>query len=60
MIKTKIKPEEKQKTPTKQRIREIIKKPKDKFLTKSQKDYWNVLGDNQITLCFGPSGTGKS
>lgn len=60
MIKSKPKPEEKQKTSAKQRIREIIKKPKDKFLTKSQKDYWNVLGDNQITLCFGPSGTGKS
>lgn len=60
MIKTKPKPEEKQKTPAKQRIREIIKKPKDKFLTKSQKDYWSILGENQITLCFGPSGTGKS
>jgi len=60
LIKTKPKPEEKQKTPAKQRIREIIKKPKDKFLTKSQKDYWSILGENQITLCFGPSGTGKS
>ena len=60
MIKTKPKTEDKQKTTSKQRIREIIKKPKDKFLTKSQKDYWNILGENQITLCFGPSGTGKS
>ena len=60
MLKTKLKLEEKQKAPSKQRIREIIKKPKDKFLTKSQKEYWNVLGDNQITLCFGPAGVGKS
>jgi phosphate starvation-inducible protein PhoH and related proteins len=60
LIKTKTKPEEKQKTPIKQRIREIIKKPKDKFLTKSQKDYWNILGENQIILCFGPAGVGKS
>lgn len=41
-------------------IREIIKKPKEKFLTKSQKQYWDILGDNQITLCFGPAGVGKS
>lgn len=44
----------------KERIREIIKKPKDKFLSKSQKDYWKVLEENQITLCFGPAGVGKS
>ena len=60
MLKTKTKEEEKQKTPSKKRIREIIRKPKDKFLTKSQKEYWNVLGENQITLCFGPAGVGKS
>ncbi len=60
MLKTKTKSEDKQKSTNKQRIREIIKKPKDKFLTKSQKDYWNVLGENQITLCFGPAGVGKS
>ena len=56
---TKSKIVEEKKTP-KQKIREIIKKPKEKFLTKSQEDYWNVLEENQITLCFGPSGTGKS
>lgn len=59
-MKTKIKNVEQTKTPHKQRIREIIKKPKEKFLTKSQEDYWNILGDNQITLCFGPAGVGKS
>ncbi len=48
------------KTPHKQRIREIIKKPKEKFLTKSQEEYWRILGENQITLCFGPAGVGKS
>lgn len=48
------------KTPHKERIREIIKKPKEKFLTQSQEDYWKILGDNQITLCFGPAGVGKS
>lgn len=45
---------------TKERIREIIKKPKEKFLTKSQEEYWEILDKNQITLCFGPAGAGKS
>jgi len=44
----------------KDKIRKIIKKPKEKFLTKSQKEYWDVLDKNQITICTGPSGTGKS
>jgi phosphate starvation-inducible PhoH-like protein len=44
----------------KQKIRSIIKKPKEKFLTESQEEYWKILGENQITLCVGPSGTGKS
>lgn len=51
---------EEKKINNKQRIREVIKKPKEKFLTKSQEEYWNILGDNQITLCFGPAGVGKS
>lgn len=59
-MKTKTKTIDSTKTPHKQRIREIIKKPKEKFLTKSQEDYWNILGNNQITLCFGPAGVGKS
>lgn len=59
-MKTKTKYIEQTKTPHKQRIREIIKKPKEKFLTKSQEEYWKILGDNQITLCFGPAGVGKS
>ena len=44
----------------KQRIKEIIKKPREKFLNDSQKEYWDVLGSNEITLCFGPAGVGKS
>ena len=64
-VRTKVKKEtpiviEEKRTPHKQRIRELIKKPKEKFLTKSQEEYWKILGDNQITLCFGPAGVGKS
>lgn len=47
-------------TPNKRRIRELIKKPKEKFLTKSQEEYWRILGESEITLCFGPAGVGKS
>lgn len=49
-----------EKKSTKDKIREIIKKPKEKFLTNAQEEYWDILGKNEITLCFGPSGTGKS
>lgn len=44
----------------KDQIRQIIKKPKEKFLTNSQETYWNILEKNQITFCFGPAGVGKS
>lgn len=44
----------------KERIREIFKKPREKFLTDSQKVYWDILEKNEITLCFGPAGVGKS
>lgn len=44
----------------KERIRQLIKQPKEKFLTKHQEEYWNILSDNEITLCFGPAGVGKS
>lgn len=50
---------EKRPTP-KQKIKEIIKKPKEKFLTESQKEYWKILDENEITFCFGPAGVGKS
>jgi phosphate starvation-inducible protein PhoH len=48
------------KTPKKERIRQIIKEPKEKFLTTHQEEYWKILGENEITLCFGPAGVGKS
>jgi phosphate starvation-inducible protein PhoH len=48
--------QEENKKPKKQRIREIIKQPKEKFLTKNQEQYWKTLSDNEITLCFGPAG----
>jgi len=49
-----------EKKSTKDKIREIIKKPKEKFLTTAQEEYWDILDKNQITFCFGPAGTGKS
>ena len=44
----------------KEQIRQIIKRPKEKFLTPSQEEYWDILGKNQITFCYGPAGVGKS
>ena len=42
-------------------IYSIIKKPtKNKFLSESQKIYYDILKDNQITICSGPAGVGKS
>ena len=60
MTTKKIKPVEPFRGTFKERIKQIIKKPKEKFLTESQKEYWDILEKNQITLCLGPSGTGKS
>jgi phosphate starvation-inducible PhoH-like protein len=44
----------------KEQIHQLIKQPKEKFLTSSQEEYWEILGKNQITICIGPAGTGKS
>lgn len=45
----------------KELITEIVKrKTKEKFLSESQKKYYNLLKDNQITICSGPAGVGKS
>jgi phosphate starvation-inducible PhoH-like protein len=42
-------------------INSVIKKrQKNKFLTKSQEEYYEILKNNQITICSGPAGTGKS
>ena len=38
----------------------IKKQTKEKFLTENQKHYYNILKDNQITICSGPAGVGKS
>jgi phosphate starvation-inducible PhoH-like protein len=38
----------------------IKKKVKNKFLTQSQEEYYNLLKNNQITICSGPAGVGKS
>jgi phosphate starvation-inducible PhoH-like protein len=51
---------EDRKSSKKERIRQLVKQPKEKFLTKNQEKYWNILGENEITLCFGPAGVGKS
>ena len=59
-ITNKVEPVYEKKTTVKEKIRAIIKKPKEKFLTKSQEEYWEVLDKNQITFCFGPAGVGKS
>ena len=45
----------------KQLICSIIKrKTKQKFLSESQKEYYEKLISNQITICSGPAGVGKS
>jgi phosphate starvation-inducible PhoH-like protein len=38
----------------------IKKKQRSKFLSKSQEEYYEILKNNQITICSGPAGTGKS
>ena len=38
----------------------IKKKTKEKFLSESQKKYYSLLLENQITICSGPAGVGKS
>jgi phosphate starvation-inducible PhoH-like protein len=42
-------------------ISSIIKrKTKQKFLSENQKIYYELLTNNQITICSGPAGVGKS
>ena len=38
----------------------IKKKTKQKFLSESQKSYYDLLTNSQITICSGPAGVGKS
>jgi phosphate starvation-inducible PhoH-like protein len=45
----------------KQLICSIVKrKTKQKFLSESQREYYDKLVQNQITICSGPAGVGKS
>lgn len=45
----------------KEQILQVIKKkPKEKFLSESQRIYHETLISNQITICSGPAGVGKS
>ena len=45
----------------KQQICSIIKKKtKEKFLSESQKQYYQILNSNQVSICSGPAGVGKS
>ena len=42
-------------------IKSIISKtPRKKFLSESQEHYYNHLIENEITICSGPAGVGKS
>ena len=42
-------------------INSVIKrKQKSKFLSDNQKEYYDLLINNQITICSGPAGVGKS
>src|SRR6056300_1141662 len=42
-------------------INKIIgKKPREKFLSNSQKEYYDILVNSEITVCTGPAGVGKS
>jgi phosphate starvation-inducible PhoH-like protein len=38
----------------------LKKKTKEKFLSESQKEYYEKLYEAQITICSGPAGVGKS
>lgn len=38
----------------------VKRKTKEKFLSDSQKYYYDTLLNNQITICSGPAGVGKS
>jgi len=42
-------------------IRSIIgRTPRKKFLSEGQKEYYDILKENEITICTGPAGVGKS
>jgi phosphate starvation-inducible PhoH-like protein len=42
-------------------INSVVKRrQKNKFLSPNQEEYYNILKENQITICSGPAGVGKS
>lgn len=41
-------------------IKLLPKKTKEKFLSANQRRYYELLNENQITICSGPAGVGKS
>ena len=48
-------------SPKKDLINTIIKKKqRNKFLSDNQEQYYNILKSNEITICSGPAGVGKS
>jgi phosphate starvation-inducible PhoH-like protein len=58
---TSVQEEPKKNVSRKDQITEIIKKKsKEKFLSENQKKYYDLLVGNQITICSGPAGVGKS
>tara|TARA_B110000503_G_scaffold131269_1_gene205630 strand:+ start:920 stop:1591 length:672 start_codon:yes stop_codon:yes gene_type:complete len=45
----------------KELIRSIVgRTPRKKFLSDSQKEYYDILTNSEITICTGPAGVGKS
>jgi phosphate starvation-inducible PhoH-like protein len=60
--KTTISGDTEQQPKTKKEILNLIIKraTKEKFLTENQKIYYDILKSNQITICSGPAGVGKS
>jgi phosphate starvation-inducible PhoH-like protein len=50
-----------QKMSRKEIIRQVVgRTPRKKFLSESQKEYYDILTENEITICTGPAGVGKS
>ena len=54
-------PEEKNARTKKEIVCAIIKrKTKEKFLTQTQKNYYDTLMSSEVSICSGPAGVGKS
>ena len=54
-------PEERNARTKKEIVCAIIKrKTKEKFLTQTQKNYYDTLMSSEVSICSGPAGVGKS